>query len=210
MTNIVGNLPPKISGDATTSYFEALPKGTTNVSPAVNDAVIGFFQNFTGSKESGKLLAGTVLYTAAVTGTDPMEIIDEIRRIKSTVKTEILDPVPSDQFTSEYNSYQEVEDAKLDFAPGKIFYIPSTDVFYELDSEFNLVATTNYKAELVTNSQSGETTFYNYYRVSYKFKDNELNAYLTMFLNLNRVGTSLLGINNSPPVSKYVARTILA
>lgn len=37
----------------------------------------------------------------------------------------------------------------------------------------------------------------------------ELNAYLTMFLNLNRVGTSYLGISNQPITSKYVARTIL-
>lgn len=37
----------------------------------------------------------------------------------------------------------------------------------------------------------------------------QLSGYVTMFLNLNRVGTSYLGINNSPTVSKYVARTIL-
>lgn len=39
---------------------------------------------------------------------------------------------------------------------------------------------------------------------------NELDAYLTMFLNLNRVGTSLLGISNSPQVSPYISRAILA
>lgn len=38
----------------------------------------------------------------------------------------------------------------------------------------------------------------------------ELNGYLTMFLNLNRVGTSYLGISNQPVTGKYVARTILA
>lgn len=38
----------------------------------------------------------------------------------------------------------------------------------------------------------------------------ELDAYLTMLLNLNRVGTSLLGISNSPQVSPYVKRMILA
>lgn len=37
----------------------------------------------------------------------------------------------------------------------------------------------------------------------------QLGSYVTMFLNLNRIGTSYLGINNSPTVSKYVARTIL-
>ena len=43
-----------------------------------------------------------------------------------------------------------------------------------------------------------------------KLNKNELNAYLTMFLNLNRVGTSLLGLSNSPQPNKYIARSILA
>ena len=43
-----------------------------------------------------------------------------------------------------------------------------------------------------------------------KLQPNELNAYLTMFLNSNRVNTSLLGINNSPVANKYITRTILA
>jgi len=48
-----------------------------------------------------------------------------------------------------------------------------------------------------------------------RFKDikdassKELSAYASMFLNLNRVGTSYLGVTNRPQVSKYVTRTIL-
>jgi hypothetical protein len=38
----------------------------------------------------------------------------------------------------------------------------------------------------------------------------ELNLYLAMFLNLNRVGTSLVGVNNTPVVNKYITRAILA
>lgn len=38
---------------------------------------------------------------------------------------------------------------------------------------------------------------------------NELDAYLTVFLNLNRAGTSLLGISNQPQTNKYVQRAIL-
>lgn len=38
----------------------------------------------------------------------------------------------------------------------------------------------------------------------------EINLYLAMFLNLNRVGTSLVGLNNQPVQNKYVTRTILA
>lgn len=42
-----------------------------------------------------------------------------------------------------------------------------------------------------------------------KMEKGQLESYLVMFLNLSRVGTSYLGINNSPAVNKYVARTIL-
>jgi hypothetical protein len=38
---------------------------------------------------------------------------------------------------------------------------------------------------------------------------SELDAFLTVFLNFNRVGTSLLGISNSPQTSVYVKRAIL-
>lgn len=37
----------------------------------------------------------------------------------------------------------------------------------------------------------------------------QLNDYTTMFLNLNRIGTSLLGISNAPLTNKYVSRMIL-
>ena len=37
----------------------------------------------------------------------------------------------------------------------------------------------------------------------------ELNSYLVMFLNLNRIGTSLLGLSNAPKPSKYITRTLL-
>jgi hypothetical protein len=42
-----------------------------------------------------------------------------------------------------------------------------------------------------------------------KMNAGELNSYLTMFLNLNRVGTSFLGLNNQPPINKYVQRSII-
>lgn len=36
----------------------------------------------------------------------------------------------------------------------------------------------------------------------------DLNSYVAMFLNLNRVGTSYLGVNGRPRTGKYVARMI--
>jgi hypothetical protein len=40
-------------------------------------------------------------------------------------------------------------------------------------------------------------------------KPGELNLYLAMFLNLNRVGTSLVGVNNQVQQNKYITRAIL-
>lgn len=42
-----------------------------------------------------------------------------------------------------------------------------------------------------------------------KLPKGELNNYLTMFLNLQRVGTSYLGITNQPLANKYINRAIL-
>jgi hypothetical protein len=42
-----------------------------------------------------------------------------------------------------------------------------------------------------------------------KMGKSQLNSYLTMFLNFNRVGTSYLGISNQPTAGKYVSRMIL-
>lgn len=43
-----------------------------------------------------------------------------------------------------------------------------------------------------------------------KIPTGNLSTYITMFLNLNRVGTSFLGINNAPRTTKYVERMIRA
>jgi hypothetical protein len=42
-----------------------------------------------------------------------------------------------------------------------------------------------------------------------KMGKDQLNAYLCMFLNINRVNSSLLGINNQPVKNKYIQRSIL-
>ena len=42
-----------------------------------------------------------------------------------------------------------------------------------------------------------------------KLPAGELNSYLVMFLNMQRKGTSYLGITNQPSVNKYVNRSII-
>jgi hypothetical protein len=120
--SVTGNLPPKSNPNETTNYFNNYFKADFNVAQNVNDAIVGYFQEVTGDKDSGKTLAASVLYTAMNQGLDPMVLLDEFRSL------------------------------------GK----------------------------------------------------GELNAYLTMFLNINRSGTSLLGLSNSPETNKYISRCILA
>jgi hypothetical protein len=50
---------------------------------------------------------------------------------------------------------------------------------------------------------------YNFYELSTKKETDELTPYLTVLLNTNRVGTSLLGLSNSPKINKYIQRAIL-
>jgi len=42
-----------------------------------------------------------------------------------------------------------------------------------------------------------------------KLDNNELNAYLALFLNLSRVPTSLLGVKVPPVTNPYISRSIL-
>lgn len=105
---------------STQSYFNNLNLPPISVSQNVDDAIIGYFQQITETKETARALAGAVILTAASQGVDPMETLTEFTKME----------------------------------PG------------------------------------------------------QLNSYTTMFLNLNRVGTSYLGINNSPTAPKYVAHMI--
>ena len=43
-----------------------------------------------------------------------------------------------------------------------------------------------------------------------KLSNNDIGAYVATFLNLNRVGTSLIGIQQQPVRNKYVTRRIIA
>lgn len=104
----------------TQTFFNNYYLPAITVSQNVDDAILGFFQRISDTKESARALAGAVIMTSVSQGVDPMEILKKFASMK----------------------------------PG------------------------------------------------------DLNNYLVMFLNLNRVGTSYLGINNAPKTSKYVARMI--
>ena len=102
-------------------YFNNYFGPTFTVSQNIDDAILSYFQEVCGNKESAKIMASAVMYTSYTQKINPMQTLAE--------------------FT--------------------------------------------------------------------KLPKGELNNYLTMFLNLQRVGTSYLGITNQPLSNKYINRAIL-
>jgi hypothetical protein len=124
-SSIIANLNQNINVNSpqdTQSYFNNFYSSKLTVSQNVDDAVIGFFENISESKEGARAIAGSIISTALSQGLDAMEVI---------------------------KNFSDIPPA-------------------------------------------------------------ELNAYTAMFLNLNRVGTSYLGITNAPYTNKYVKRLIIA
>lgn len=92
-----------------------------NISPNANDAVVAYFEQIADNKESAAALAAAVIYTSLSQEVDPMETLDEFRRVSQ----------------------------------------------------------------------------------------GELNVFIAMYLNLNRVPSSALGVRNAPLTNKYVNRAII-
>jgi len=104
-----------------TNYFNNFFSRDINVGTNVSDAVIAFFDDYTGNRASAQILATSVILTSLAQNINPMSTLAELKKA------------------------------------GK----------------------------------------------------GELNSYLTVFLNLNRIGTSLLGLTNQPRTSTYIRRSIL-
>jgi len=170
---ITGNLPNQTASNRTTEgFFNNFYTAPLNTSANINDSVVAYFQDITGSKEIGKNLAAAVIYTALQQNMDPMDIVNHLK----VLSTKNQNNAP-------------------DFYPGQTNqYAQDTDV-YNTGSGTWSTSGKQY-------AKPGPDTPYS--------QINEVDEYLTMFLNLNRVGTSLLGLNNSPQTSPYVQRAILA
>ena len=65
----------------TTNFFNNFYSIDGTVSANVDDAIVGFFQSQTGDETSGKLLAAAVINTALQQNEDPMEVLDQFRKM---------------------------------------------------------------------------------------------------------------------------------
>jgi hypothetical protein len=234
MAVIPGNLPTDVGQpQSTTAFFNNYYTQTPSVSAATNDTVVAYFQSITGDVDAGKTLAAAVIYTATQQNLDPVGLVQELKKLsdKNLANLPVITPLTETVIT-EYNNYQDVLENLTSYPEGQLFYLPELDIFYK-STNGTIVSPAGYQAQ--KQALQGETVIYNFSFVSYtagKYSQrtsataddpyakpgpsvaynsiSEVNAYLTMFLNLNRSGTSLLGLSNSPLTSKYITRTILA
>lgn len=206
-----GNLPLKENTDSTSNYFNNYFNTQFTTSPDINDVITGYFQKVTGDADAGRTLASTVIYTALSNGIEPMSLIDEFRKLKTGQVVEIKTPMDQNLFVSTYTSYDDIVANASQYSNGTFFYNTLTNTFYQSNINQNEDVTisqvTNYKADRVILGPGQYV--YNYFEISTKKEADELTPYLTVLLNTNRVGTSLLGLSNSPKINKYVQRAIL-
>lgn len=348
----IGNLPSTNNNNPTTKYFNNFFTEDTRVGSNINDAILGYFQSITGNKETGRTLAGTVIYTALTQGIDPMSLLDEFKKLSDQTKIEQLSitqstgaggnvylsveeglayqdkititgntaPRPTQTLTINLtgktndviiNGYEVVGTLTSDntltgnvvliganyqsdsFVPltnvatnyglftitssGSWNYtrtaitLPRLEVYedtvlltrqanlketqqitFTIDNTANNLSLTKIKVDIIddilprqivggiqlaniiaVNNSLGTNKFgrftvestglWYYLLETFAVADpnatkgpspaennlNEVDAYLTVLLNTNRVNTSLLGISNTPPVNKYIQRSIL-
>jgi hypothetical protein len=74
------NIEPETSSKQK-DYFNNFFVKTAPISVQANDAIVSYFQEQTGSKESAKILVQAVLNTAAQQGDDPLKVLDEFRKM---------------------------------------------------------------------------------------------------------------------------------
>lgn len=171
MSTTSGNLPTGNGLNDTQQYFNNFFNQPLSVGPDANDTVVAYFQSITNDAETGKTLAGSVIYTCIQQNLDPVDVVEQLKKFSD-----------ANRLTNPTYSTETNKDAQ------------DTDVY----NSNNGTWTTGSKQY----ANPGPSTVYN--------NISQLDAYLTMLLNLNRAGTSLLGLNNSPRTSKYIQRTILA
>jgi hypothetical protein len=192
-----GNLPSNNNVSATVDYFNNFFTAEFTVTQNVDDAVIAYFESITGNKETAKVLASTVIYTALSQGIEPMSVIEELRNL---------------QLKNQSNE-QKYLVVNKDGTGNKqtVFAATPTDAIIKAGEQIGLTPQNSIIQLTATLSYGSSQAVDQYAKPGPKKQADlsELDAYLTMLLNLNRVSTSLLGISNQPQTNKYVQRAIL-
>lgn len=80
-SNLNGPNATTASTAETNQYFTNLYTVDMSIGPETNDALVAFFQEYTGNKIAGQNLAGTVLYTAKAQNISPMTVLDNFTKM---------------------------------------------------------------------------------------------------------------------------------
>jgi hypothetical protein len=80
MSTTSGNLPTNDGLNQTQQYFNNFYVQQPTVGPSENDAVVAYFQMITGDKETGKTLAGAVVYTCIQQSLDPVAVVEQLKK----------------------------------------------------------------------------------------------------------------------------------
>ena len=78
-TNLTGPDTSITQTDAR-KYFNNFYSTQFSIGPA-DDAIIGFFEQYTGNKKSAKNLAAVVIYTAQAQNLDPMAVLSKFQQL---------------------------------------------------------------------------------------------------------------------------------
>jgi hypothetical protein len=79
-TNLTGPNVSKAVNDAN-KYFNNFYSRPLNVSADTNDAITGFFEQYTSNKAAASNLAAAVLYTAMAQNLNPMSVLSEFEKL---------------------------------------------------------------------------------------------------------------------------------
>lgn len=78
-TNLTGP-DTSVAQDDARRYFNNFYSKQFAIGPA-NDAIVGFFEQYTQNKKSAKNLAAVVIYTAQAQNLDPMKVLSEFQKL---------------------------------------------------------------------------------------------------------------------------------
>jgi hypothetical protein len=208
---------------STNSFYRSFAKSIPVEQPIVVQTTFenpGFFNEQITFDDSFTANVGDYIYQPA-TGANATVVSEPT--VGNTTVTVIYNS--NEMFTDEGNIQIEGVDANVYLTNTELTFnypIPPTQEFINpenvvnpdlyitktiIDQTIQIQQVTGYKADRIVTGPGQYD--YNYYEVTTKQDTDELTPYLTVLLNTNRVGTSLLGLSNSPKINKYIQRAIL-
>lgn len=62
-------------------YFNNFYSGPLNITANANDAIVGFFEQYTQNKQAAQNLASAIVYTAMAQNINPLTVLDDFQKL---------------------------------------------------------------------------------------------------------------------------------